>query len=102
VVMYLFWCLHLHVARKVLFVYLFWCLHLHVARKVCGHVFVCSGVSIWPLFYEFDILFWNCSDSVVYFVPTEFHLLIQENNLSVKIYLCYLLCSKQDFLIHIQ
>ena len=99
--------------------YLFWCLHLHAARKVCGHVFVlvsapiCSQESVWLcicLFgcvdlssvYDFDILFWNCSDSVVYFVPTEFHLLIQENNLSVKIYLCYLLCSKQDFLIHIQ
>ena len=68
--------------------YLFWCLHLHVARKVCGHVIVlvsaptCSQESVWScicLFgcvdlssvYDFDILFWNCSDSVVYFVPTE-------------------------------
>jgi hypothetical protein len=90
---------------KCVDIYLFWCLHLHAARKVCGHVFVlvsaptcsqesvirvfvlvsaptCSQESVWSCIClfgcvdlssvsDFDILFWNCSDSVVYFVPTE-------------------------------
>ena len=36
---------------------------LYQAKEVSDHVFVCCAS-----FYDFDILFWNCFDSVVFLV----------------------------------
>ena len=42
---------------------------LYQTRKVSGHVYACWGVvSILPLSTFFFIRFWNCSDSVVFFM----------------------------------